>query len=182
MLSKLVLALVLAIQSTNPLLSTQTVRRYATWVAKEAEAHSLDPWLFPAIVRRETHWSTLEVRHESDGTCSVGLGQINGPCTRQAVLPMLDPHKNIRRMAEYLAHFRATCRTDCGDLGWLRAYNPGSPSYFEAVREAVHQYHAQAPQPAVRRVRPRLHTPGVLRPTDHRAGHERRLASRADHS
>jgi hypothetical protein len=137
------LALMAAIHKTNPELPSSTTRQYAQWVLAEAKKTSLDPWLFQALIHRESRWHPTVVRHERDGSCSVGLGQINGPCKPAVVAPMLDPHANIQRMGAFLSGARDRCRTDCGDLGWLRAYNPGDQVYLQAIKKAVANYHGE---------------------------------------
>lgn len=153
--------LAVAIQVSNPRLPQQDSRRLASWVYEEARARRLDPWVIHALVNRETHWTASAVRHESNGTCSVGLGQINVPCTAAAMQPLLGPHVNLRRMGHFLAGIRAACRHDCDGLGWLRAYNPGDAEYLSAVQADVRKHHAEDGQPPVRRVRADVHVSGV---------------------
>lgn len=148
------LALALAIQKTNPKIPEATAQKYALWVLEESEKNDLDPWLFQALIHRETRWTAQAVRHESNGTCSVGLGQINGKCDEKVMAPLRDPRRNLHRMGELLVHMREVCTRKCQDLGWLRAYNPGSPAYLRAIQEAVKQYHAHYDQPAVLCVSP----------------------------
>src|ERR1700727_1702240 len=150
-----------AIQHSNPRLPPQDRAHYASWVQEEASAHSLDPWIFHALINRETRWTATAVRHERDGSCSVGLGQINVHCTASAMQPLLDPHANLRRMGSFLARIRSACRRDCDNLGWLRAYNPGNAEYLSAVQADVRKHHAEDGQQAVRRVRAVVYAPGV---------------------
>ena len=139
-----------AIQASNPQLLPQDSRRYASWVYAEASARKLDPWVFHALINRETHWTATAVRHEHDGTCSVGLGQINVPCTAPAMQPLLDPHVNLRRMGHFLARIRGACRHD-----------PGDAEYLSAVQADVRKHHAEDGQPPVRRVRADMRVSGV---------------------
>lgn len=133
----------MAIHSINPVLPDATVRDYAATVVEQADRHALDPWLIVEIVHRETHWiPTLPVRHEHDGSCSVGLGQINVPCGPQ-MAPLLEPHANLRRTASVLDKLRGHCMKDCGGLGWVRAYNPGSKVYGPAIVAAVKARHPE---------------------------------------
>ncbi len=135
----LLLSIALAIASVNP---EAPAERYASWVLEVAEPRGLDPWLVFEIVRRESRWASDVVRGEENGTCSVGLGQVNGPCVRATwVRPMLDPHANLRKTAEVLAAKRQACRNSCGGLGWVRGYNPGDKSYAPAVIAAVAAHH-----------------------------------------
>jgi len=157
-----------------------TANSYASWVVEAATKNNTDPWIFVAIIDRETGWNPALVRNESNGTCSVGLGQINsiGPCTAAHTSTFTDPHANITRMGQLFYIFRETCRENCQDLGWLRRYNPGSPAYLAAIIQAVKNYHAQNGQPVVLRVPTGVHAPGVLRQVPHRTGHERGLGTR----
>lgn len=150
-----------AIQHSNPHLSHRERDRYASWVLEEAREHSLDPWIFPALINRETHWTATALRHEADGSCSVGLGQINVRCSSPEVVALQQPHANLHRMGAFLSRIRASCTHDCENLGWLRAYNPGDAEYLSAVQAAVRNAHAQDGQPAVRRVRAHLHASRV---------------------
>ena len=145
MLSKLVMALVVAIQGASPALSHTTALRYARWVDGTAREYRLDPWIFVAIVDHETRWGARAVRHEHAGSCSVGLGQINGPCNNGFVAPLQDPHVNIRRMGKFLQHLKAGCRYSCEDLGWLQGYNPHDERYLAEVRAEVRKHHGKAP-------------------------------------
>lgn len=169
------IALSLAIRHSNPSISETTANTYAQWVVEEATTRELDPWIFQAIVHQETRWTPGLVRHETNGSCSVGLGQINGKCDIASVTPLKDPHANIKRMGAVLTYFRSTCRSKCEDLGWLRAYNPGSPAYFAEIREAIRKYHAQNGQSAVLRLSAGVHAPGMFWKSTHRAGHECRM-------
>ena len=144
MLSKLV-ALVAAIQGASPALSHTTALTYARWVDRTAHEYRLDPWIFVAIVDHETRWDAHAVRHEHDGSCSVGLGQINGSCSDGFIVPLQDPYINIRRMGAFLQHLKSSCRYSCGDLGWLRGYNSGSERYLSGVQAEVRKHHGKAP-------------------------------------
>jgi hypothetical protein len=174
--------LALAIRQVNPSLPDDRTYRYAAWVLRDAKNHNLDPWIYVAIAGRETRWTTGITRYEFDGSCSVGLGQINVPCNSPDLVPLLDARSNIRRMGVFFDRIRKECRHDCTDLGWLRAYNPGDHVYFAAVRDAVRTYDAKASQSAVLRVPPRVHTSKLPRQEGSRAVHERRLAARDDNS
>lgn len=178
MLAEVVLAL--AIRHTNPTVPQTRAKRYATWILTESKHYNLDPWIFVAIIDRETLWVPGLVRHEKDGSYSVGLGQINAHSTRE-IRPLRQGHTNIQRMGWFLNRIRAACSSDCEDLGWLRAYNPGSAEYFNAVREQVRTYRAQDGQPAVLRVQTGMHAPWVPRQGRDRAGDERRLDAWNDH-
>ncbi len=150
---RLGLRIALAIHLINPALTQAAVREFAAVVLAQAKVHALDPWLLVELVHRETHWDPTAVRHEHDKSCSVGAGQINGPCTRAFVAAMLQPRANLQRTASVLEHLRATCRADCGELGWLRGYNPGDPGYAPAIIAAVRARHS-VPRAALSRLPP----------------------------
>ena len=166
------LALALAIRSSNPALSEAKAHVYASWVLQESTARSLDPWIFQAIIHRETRWSAGAVRHERNGSCSVGLGQINVPCRKQLIHSLLEPRANLYRVGEMLERLQRTCKHDCQDLGWLRGYNPGDAVYLAAIQEAVRNYDAQTTQPHLLSVSPRVHASWVPWKATHRAGRE----------
>ena len=149
-----------AIHSSNPQLPPKEVARYTSWVIEEAREHSLDPWVFHAIIHRETHWTATAVRHERDGSCSVGLGQINTRCNSSDIKVLLNPRNNLSRMGYFLARIRRMCRKGCAELGWLRRYNPGDADYLHAVQAAVRSCHEHT-ESAVSRVRPDLRPSGV---------------------
>jgi len=136
----ILLTVAIAIHSINPALPEPTAREYAAEVVRQGD---LDPWLLVEIIHRETHWIPDLVRHEQDGSCSVGLGQINGSCLQAFVTPLLDPHANIRRVADVLRWLRGHCRTRCEALGWVRSYNPGSRTYGAAIIKAVQKRHGK---------------------------------------
>jgi hypothetical protein len=167
--------LALAIRQSNPTLSDEVRYQYAAWVHADARQHGLDPWIYVAIIDRETRWKTGITRYEFNGSCSVGLGQINLPCTSPELEKLLQPRANIRRMGKFFERIRSTCTHDCQNLGWLRAYNPGDSVYFNAVCDAVRSYDAKASQPAVLRVSHGVHASRLLRQERSRAEHERRV-------
>lgn len=158
------LSLVLAIRQTNPKVTEPTAERYAAWVVEEATKRDLDPWLFQALIYKESRWTATALRREGDGSCSVGLGQINTVCEQEKIAPLQDPQANIQKMGEFLFNIRARCHRDCGGLRWLRAYNPGDRGYVATIEEAVKRYHAHHPEePRVRAVQSEVHDPGLLR-------------------
>lgn len=176
-------ALATAIQHSNPAVTEPRASQYASWVAEAALKNHTDPWIFIAIINRETGWNPELVRRESNGTCSVGLGQINslGPCTTDHIATYTDPHANIERMGKLFYIFHETCREDCGDMHWLRRYNPGSPAYLAAIIQAVKNYHAQTGEPVVLPVPAPVHVAGVSRPSGGGTSHVSRVDPRHDH-
>ena len=146
-----------AIQASNPSLPPQRRDKFTNWVLEEARERNLDPWVFQAIIHQETRWTATAVRREHDGSCSVGLGQINTRCGSEEVATLLNPHNNIKRMGKFLSRIRRACRRDCAGLGWLRAYNPGDAAYLAAVQAAVRSAHAQDGQRIVQGARAPVH-------------------------
>jgi hypothetical protein len=134
-----VIKLALAIHHINPMLPQSTVREFASEVALQADRHALDPWLIIELVHRETHWIPSLVRHEKDGTCSVGLGQINVQC--RDVKPFLEPHANLRRTAFILNRLRERCKLQCAGSSWLAGYNRGSHGYATSILTAASAHH-----------------------------------------
>jgi len=176
------LALAQAIRQSNPGLSEARAAQYAEWVFHEAHTNKLDPWLIQAIVHRETHWRSGSVRHENNGSCSVGLGQVNTRCDEASVQPLLNPQYNLHRVGRLLSLMRSLCKKDCKRLGWVRMYNPGSREYLAAIKEAVKNYHAQNGQPSVLRVQTRVLASRMLRESSPRTSHECRVDSGKCHS
>lgn len=87
-----------------------------------------------AIIHTESRGQAGVVRHESNGTCSAGLGGINGPCDA----PLLDPGQNVRAIVRILRAGRTFCarspRHRVCQAGALGAYNGGSGSYVRRVK------------------------------------------------
>jgi hypothetical protein len=136
----LLLRVALAIHQINPALPQAQARDFAAEVVSLGDRQALDPWLLVEVVRTETRWTPGLVRHEHDGSCSVGLAQINVDCDSTA--PLLEPHANLRQAAKTLASLRRTCKRSCGGGLWLRGYNPGSSTYAPAILAAVKRRHA----------------------------------------
>jgi hypothetical protein len=133
-----VLALVAAIRDVNPALTPDTAKDYAAWVVEASQQSDIDPWVFHAIIKHETKWTASGIRHENDGSCSIGLGQINvGNCRSSKVKTLLDPHYNLLLMGEFLYYVKGFCRRNCSKLNWLRAYNPGDPRYVSMVESHI---------------------------------------------
>jgi len=138
---RLAVQIALAIHQINPLLSVHTSRSYAAAFVAASKRNGIDPWLLVEVVHRETRWIPTLVRHEHNGSCSVGLGQVNGSCEASFVLPLLGARRNLRRSARILGQLRSHCTSDCAAMAWLRGYNPGSPSYAPTILEAVRRRH-----------------------------------------
>jgi hypothetical protein len=131
-------ALALEIQRVNPRLPECTVDRYAQLVVDEAQKRGVDPWVVFALVTVESRWISSAMRYEGDGTCSVGLGQINvRDCASDRVEKLKNPYTNLRVVVGRLGYLQDFCKRDCAGLGWLRGYNPGSRRYVSFVVQAM---------------------------------------------
>jgi hypothetical protein len=151
-------ALALEIHRTNPAVSETTAKQYAHWVVAEAAPQGIDPWVFHGIAFHESRWTAGAVKHEGNGTCSVGLGQINvKDCNSNRISVLKDPRLNIRAMAILLGKLKKNCQTNCGELGWIRGYNAGDTTYVPTIRQKVDQAHAHYRESALREVPARVH-------------------------
>lgn len=158
------LALAMEIQRYNPALPEVTRLQYAEWVVEEAESKGLDPWVFHGIIATESRWAYYAFRRENDGSCSVGLGQINVKCTSPRAKSLKDPHENIKTMGSFLSTLKATCAHHCDGLGWLKRYNPGDSAYVpKKVEPIVQRCHVEHPKPALRAIQTRLHASRMCR-------------------
>jgi hypothetical protein len=146
-------ALALEIRTTNPKLTAETSQQYANWVVEEAADRGLDPWLLHGLVSVESAWTASAVNHEKNGTCSVGLGQINTGCSKEQLAKYQDPRTNLHKIGEYLAGMQKSCTKDCKNNGWVRAYNPGSKDYYlrqiRAIVARCHKEYDSVGEPAV---------------------------------
>jgi len=156
-------ALMMEIQRTNPKVPLATAQDYTRWVLEEAQEKDIDPWVFHAIIHIESRWSWWAFRKEQDGTCSVGLGQINVKCDSPKALELKDPHTNILAMGQFLGHLRKRCHQRCDNLNWVVPYNAGNPEYIGWVRKRVGDEHARYPQPSLPDLPAPVHVEGVLR-------------------
>lgn len=159
-------ALMLEIQRTNPKVTPETAKNYAGWVLEEAADKEIDPWVFHAIIYIESRWSWWALRREQDGTCSVGLGQINVKCDSERAKELRDPRTNILAVGEFLGHLKDRCHRRCDNLNWVVPYNAGNPCYIGWVRKRVGDEHARYPQPTLPEVQAGLHLEGLWRDED----------------
>src|SRR6266404_7552652 len=133
------IALALAISASNPGVSLTLATSYSTVLVTEARKNELDPWLPYAIIRHESRWSANVLRQETDGSCSVGLGQINVPgCDPARMAPLRDPAENIRRTTKLLHLMKMLCpkvwrKKKCVQGGWIGLYNPGDSFYSKTI-------------------------------------------------
>lgn len=165
-------ALVLEMQRTNPRVNTRTAHKYAEWVLEESTQHVLDPWLIFSLVYVESRWTAVVVRPEGDGSCSVGLGQMNvATCDPIEIERLVDPRENLRRVGHRLALLRRVCKNDCEGIRWLRGYNPGSKSYVSKVEGVLARAHAEY-EPPLREVPTDLYASWMCREDDRGASAE----------
>lgn len=89
-----------------------------------------------AIIHTESRGQAGAVKREANGTCSAGLGGINGPCDA----PVLDPEANVRAIVRTLRAGRTFCaktpKHRVCRAGALGAYNNGSAVYVKRVKSA----------------------------------------------
>lgn len=165
------LALVLEIQKTNGALTAAKSKQYASWVMEEASKNDIDPWVFHSIVWVESRWTARVVRKEQDGSCSIGLGQINVRCDSKQVEVLQDPRENLKKMGTFLSGIKTTCKHDCAGLGWLKAYNGGDRNYVpKKVEPIVQRCHAAYVEPAVRTIPARVLSSRVPGQEENRTG------------
>jgi hypothetical protein len=150
-------ALMMEIQRTNPKVPAETAQKYTWWVMDQAQVREIDPWVFHAIIHIESRWSWWALRREQDGTCSIGLGQINAKCDSPKAKELRDPKANIEAVGEFLGHLKDRCHLRCDNLNWVVPYNAGNPQYIGWVRKRVGDEHARYPQPALPDLPPRMH-------------------------
>lgn len=138
------LSLAMAIRATQPSLPQHLVTTYAKTVAEESRKNHIDPWIFFAIVKRESTWRSSVIGYEDEGSCWVGLGQIRVPgCSAEEVQKLRNPIYNLHRSA-VLQHdaMRWSAKHRTG-RHWLFLYNC-SAKYVSFVlktaREARHAY------------------------------------------
>lgn len=153
-----------AILFTNPGLSEPQALIYAQQVESQTTEQGVDPWLVDAIIERESKWRRTVFRREHDGSCSVGLGQINvRNCDPQKTDRLRDPLENIRRTTLQLAMIKKICpkvwkKNRCQGLGWVGLYNPGDRRYARAIQRSMEVRRASF---ATGQVRVEVHEPDV---------------------
>lgn len=137
-------ALAMEIQRTNPKVPEPRANEFAGWVVEEANRNNIDPWLIHGIVHIESRWTPGVVRHENDGSCSIGLGQINVlHCESAKIKPLRDPRENLHRMSDFLSTIRNACLKNCEGYKWLRFYNYNNKHYVTGlVGPVVDRCHA----------------------------------------
>ena len=114
-------------------------------MVQSAAQEKVDPRLVEAIIFNESRWVAGAFHAESNGTCSVGLGQINVvDCDPAKMAALRDPVVNIRRVAAHLAAIKKFCPKvrpykKCVRRGWIGLYNPGDPTYARRVLRRAQQ-------------------------------------------
>jgi hypothetical protein len=109
------------------------------------KAHHVDPDLIMAIAHVESRGQADIVKHESNGSCSVGLGGINVPgCDPVVVEHLKSPDANVRAIAVILDTNRTYCKEHpdneaCKRGGAIALYNPGDKGYLKRVHAARKQ-------------------------------------------
>lgn len=117
----------------------------AALATDHGKAHHVDPDLIMAIAHVESRGQANIVRHESNGSCSVGLGGINVPTCDDAVVEHLkSPDANVKAIAVILDTGRTYCAAHpenvaCKRGGAIALYNPGDPGYAKRVAAARRQ-------------------------------------------
>lgn len=141
---------------------------YSQAVVQSAAKEKVDPWLVEAIIFNESRWRSGSFRQESNGTCSVGLGQINVPdCNPDRIARLKEPETNIGQVARFLVRIQELCprvwpKKKCVHGGWVGLYNSGDPTYAKRVLLRTKE-HARHRESHLRAVRPGLHASGVHR-------------------
>lgn len=161
-------ALALEIQTVNPRLPTPTVTQYVQWVVEDSRHYDVDPWVVYALVGVESHWNAAALRREGDGTCSVGLGQINvRDCYSEKVVRLLEPRANLRAVVLRLNLLQRVCSHDCDGIGWLQGYNPGSHHYLGLVTRLMRRRGVYEDRESdIREVHTEMYSSGMCRQGD----------------
>lgn len=146
---QLLQALALSVMLTNPGLNSTQAEGYSKALIERAKENNLDPWLMEALISKESRWIASALRREDDGSCSVGLGQINlTVCDPAKVAALQAPYENIRRTTRHLALARDICtkvrsEKKCSQNGWVGLYNPGNRTYASDVKRLMEEHRAR---------------------------------------
>jgi len=153
----LVESLALAIHLVAGLPERQS-RQYADLVHQATRDNEIDPWMVLGIIQTESRFHRSVVRHERDGTCSVGLMQVNiKDCSEALMAELQDPAVNIRRGVGIMLAGRRYCYVNRGKCpkGPIGIYNPRSKEYASRVlRKAKEMKHAGSTRPKQRKRAP----------------------------
>ncbi len=106
-----------------------------TLIQGEAKAAGVSPLTFAAIVHVESRGQPGAIKHEANGSCSVGLGQVNvSDCDEAAVTRLLVPAANLRAAAGILKAGARYCLSHrCPRGGAVAMYNAGDKGYARRV-------------------------------------------------
>ncbi len=146
---KLIAALALLIQAANPSLAPSRSQDYSQALVQFAEQEGVDPLLVESVIFHESRWRSSAFRKENNGSCSVGLGQINIPgCDPTKIALLKNPLTNIRRVVRHLSLCREVCPKarkpkKCVHHGWVGLYNPGDPTYVARIMRRVNDHAAR---------------------------------------
>lgn len=105
-----------------------------------AAAMQQDRYTVEAIIHAESRGDATVVKHETNGSCSVGLMGINVPdCEPVQVEHLLSPEANIRAGTAILKQGAFFCREHpknaaCKRGGAIALYNPGDKEYARRIR------------------------------------------------
>lgn len=89
----------------------QVLRPWLALIVATASAEHVDERTLAAIVYLESKGQPYLVAHERNGTCSVGLGQVNVPdCDPARISELHDPEFNLRVSAKILRANQRWCR------------------------------------------------------------------------
>lgn len=111
-------------------------------ICTEAKPLSIPCDELAAVVFVESRGQAGIVRHETNGSCSVGLGGVNVPdCDPVAVAHLQQAQANLRASAVILRAGRRWCAEHpghgvCRRSGAIGMYNPGDKAYRVKVRAA----------------------------------------------
>jgi len=100
--------------------------------------YGLPPGLLQAVVWSESRWQPTAMGANRNGSCDVGLGQVNVPgCDPLRVAELVNPDVNLRAAASILRASARACtqqpgRVGCSVCPWGR-YNPHSLGWCARV-------------------------------------------------
>ena len=132
-------AIIMAIQISQPKVTTEDAARYATALNEQAQVHDFDPLTGVAMIFHESSFNPravskngedyglAQIRARYVGDCKKNKNPVRNPtpeCRRQKEL-LLEPEENIRVMAELITWHRQLCRDKVGTMAlphWLASY------------------------------------------------------------
>lgn len=134
-----VILIAAAIQLSQPGMSAETAKTYATVVQQEAKKRHFDPFSLVAIIHYESWWQPsavspggrdlglAQIRYQYLSACRADADPVNKPSKKCAALKasLLNPAFNIRYASAHITRSRAFCRKHTGRApyhGWLSAW------------------------------------------------------------